>query len=68
MAKRTLKVRNALTGKVREVVLPGSSAAKKKNVVKDARVDLKADVKGFQDSVKKATGDDSGEGDGAGNG
>lgn len=65
MGKRTLKVRNALTGKVREVVLPGKPTPKKapvkKTVAKDVKVALKPDVKGFQDSVEKATG----EGDGA---
>lgn len=68
MGKRTLKVRNALTGAVREVVLPGKPAAKKpapKNVAaKDVKVELKPGVTGFSGAMKKAKG----EGDGQSNG
>lgn len=70
MSKRTLKVRNALTGKVREVVLPGKPATKqkpaaKKTTAKDVKVELKPDVAGFSDALKNAAG---GEGVGSDNG
>jgi len=69
MGKRTLKVRNALTGKVREIELPGKPAPKKKSAVKkttakDVKVELKPDVAGFTGAMKKAKG----EGDGQNNG
>lgn len=68
MGKRVLKVRNALTGKVREVVLPAKPAAKKptrkKVAAKDVKVELKPDLAGFTGAMKKAKG----EGDGQSNG
>jgi len=68
MSKRTLKVRNALTGKVREVVLPAKPAAKKptrkKVAAKDVKVELKPDVAGFSDALKNAKGEVDGQGNG----
>jgi len=69
MGKRTLKVRNALTGKVREVVLPGKPAPKKKpaakkTTAKDVKVELKPDVAGFSDALKNAKGEVDGQGNG----
>ena len=49
MSKRTLRVRNALTGAVREVVLPGRPAVKKAPV-KKAPVEKRAEpAKGESD-------------------
>lgn len=62
MSKRVLKVRNALTGKVREVVLPGAPAPKKKPVARDISVELKPEVGAFVERVAEVRGD----GDGAG--
>lgn len=68
MSKRTLKVRNALTGKVREVVLPAKPAAKKptrkKVAAKDVKVELKPDVTGFGGAIKKAKGESDGQNNG----
>lgn len=61
MGKRVLRVRNALTGKVREVALPGKPAAKnaasKKVAVKDVKVELKADVSDFARAIEKGARD-----------
>lgn len=57
MSKKTLKVRNALTGAVREVQLPGKPAAKKKPA-KKAPAAVKKPVE------PKAEGDDGGQSNG----
>ena len=69
MGKRTLKVRNALTGKVREIQLPGKPATKqkpaaKKTTAKDVKVELKPDVAWFTGAMKKAKGESDGQSNG----
>lgn len=50
MGKRVLKVRNALTGKVREVVVPGRPAAKKKPAKKTPTTKVAPVVKGDEEN------------------